>query len=290
MGGINVNNKNIRKIISIILFSIIILPSFAFADSEGNIKSKISEIVAIGSDLTTSQRSQVLKVFGFKNAEDVQIIEVTNQEEKQYLGEYIDSSMIGSRAISSVYLEKLKKGKGITVELYNITWVTEEMYKNAAITAGIEDARIVVASPFDVSGTSALTGIIKSFEDITGEKIDEEIKDLANQEMAVMGELKDAIGNKKTIELIVKVKKEILNKNYTLSSDMEETVKNMIKELKIELNSEQIQKVVDFLMKLSITNVDKDSILKNIKDIKIDTGMIRSILESIRDFFIKLFS
>lgn len=282
-------NKKIQGIISIILFVIILAPNFTFADAIGSVKPKDSGVVAIGADLTTDQRKQVLKIFGFDNSEDVEIIQVTNEEEKKYLGEYIDSSMIGSRAISSVYLEKLKKGKGISVELYNITWVSEEMYKNAAITAGIEDARIVVASPFDVSGTSALTGIMKSFEDITGKKIDEGVKDLANQEMAVMGELKDSIGNKKTIELIVKLKKEILDKDYTLSEDMEKAVEKLIKELKVELNGEQVQKVVDFLMKLSITNVDKESILQNIKDIKIDTGVIRSILESIVNFFRRLF-
>lgn len=283
------NRKNIQKIISLILFSIIILPNFVFADAEGSPQTLPSEVVAIGADLTSAQRSQVLKIFGFNNLEDVDIIEVTNQEEKEYLGEYIDSSMIGTRAISSVYLEKRKKGKGITVELYNITWVTEEMYKNAAITAGVKDARIVVASPFDVSGTSALTGIIKSFEDITGEKIDVEIKDLANQEMAIMGELKDSIGAKKTVELIVKVKQEILKNNYTMDIDIKETLESVIKELNIEISKEDIQSILNFLTKLSKTNIDKEGILESIKDIKIDTGIIKNILESILNFFKKLF-
>lgn len=279
------NKKNIQKIISLILFVIIIIPNFVFADA-----IDMNKVVALGADLTDDQRSKVLKIFGFNNMADVNIIQVTNQEEKEYLGEYIDSSMIGTRAISSVYLEKRKKGKGITVELYNITWVTEEMYKNAAITAGVEDAEIVVASPFDVSGTSALTGIIKSFEDVTGEKIDEERKDLANQEMAIMGELKDSIGAKKTIELLVKVKQEILKNDYTLDVDIKETVEKIIKELNVEISKEDIQKIIDFLSKLSTTNIDKDGILENIKDIKIDTGVIRSILESIFNFFRKLFA
>lgn len=284
------NNKNIQRVISLILFSIIILPNFVFADAVGSPKSSNSEVVALGADLTKDQRRQVLKIFGFNKDEDVDIIEVTNQEEKEYLGEYIDSSMIGTRAISSVYLEKRKEGKGITVELYNITWVTEEMYKNAAITAGVEDAKIVVASPFDVSGTSALTGIIKSFEDITGEKIGEERKDLANQEMAIMGELKDSIGAKKTVELIVKVKQEILKNDYKLDGEIKDAVEKVIKDLNIEIKKEDIQSIIDFLIKLSKTNIDKDGLLKNIKDIKIDTGAIRSILERILDFFRKLFS
>ena len=264
------------------LFVIIILPNFVFADSS-------NEVVALGADLTKEQRSKVLKIFGFNNEEDVDLIQVTNSDEKEYLGEYIDSSMIGTRAISSVYLEKLEKGKGISVELYNITWVTEEMYKNAAITAGVEDAKIVVASPFDVSGTSALTGIIKSFEDVTGEKIDVKRIDLANQEMAIMGILKDTIGSKKTIELIVKVKEEILKNDFTLDSDIQESVEKIIKDLNVEINKEDIQKIIDFLSKLAKTDMDKDGILKSIKDIKIDTGIIRSILESILNFFRKLF-
>ena len=281
------NNKIVKQIISIILFSIIIIPNLIFADSiDGENKSST---VCFGADLTDAQRSEVLKFFGFKNMDDVKIIEVTNEEEKQYLGEYIDSSKIGSRAISSAYVEKLKLGAGITVDLHNITWVTEEMYKNAAITAGIEDAKIIVASPFDVSGTSALTGIIKSFEDITGKRIQEEVKDLANQEMAIMGELKDTIGDKKTIEFIIKAKKEILKNDYSASGDIREAVEKIIKELNLDLNKDDIQKIIDFLTKLSKTNIDKEGILENIKSIKIESNFLKDIIEIIKAFFTKIF-
>ena len=281
------NNKRVNMIISIVLFSIIMIPTFIFADSIDS-ENKNSTL-CFGADLTDAQRSEVLKFFGFKNMDDIKIIEVTNQEERQYLGEYIDSSKIGSRAISSAYVEKLKLGAGITVDLHNITWVTEEMYKNAAITAGIEDAKIIVASPFDVSGTSALTGIIKSFEDITGKKIQEEIKDLANQEMAIMGELKDTIGDKKTIEFIVKAKKEILKNDYSGSGDIKEAVEKIIKELNLDLNKQDIQKIIDFLTKLSKTNIDKEGILENIKSIKIESNFLKDIIEIIKAFFTKIF-
>lgn len=281
------NTKRVNKIISIILFSIIIIPNLIFADSiDGENKSST---VCFGADLTDAQRSEVLKFFGFKNMDDVKIIEVTNKEEKQYLGEYIDSSKIGSRAISSAYVEKLEKGAGITVDLHNITWVTQAMYANAAITAGIEDAKIIVASPFDVSGTSALTGIIKSFEDITGKKIQEEVKDLANQEMAIMGELKDTIGDKKTIEFIIKAKKEILKNDYSSSGDIKQAVEKIIKELNLELNKDDIQKIIDFLTKLSKTNIDKEGILENIKSIKIESNFLKDIIEIIKAFFTKIF-
>ena len=57
---------------------------------------------------------------------------------------------------------------GITVETHNIDWVTGDMYRGALLTAGIYDANIIVAAPFDVSGTAALLGIYKAYEDITG--------------------------------------------------------------------------------------------------------------------------
>ncbi len=278
-------NRKIQKIISMILLTIIILPNFAFADS---ISDK-TKVVALGKDLNEEQRSLVLKIFGFDSSDEIDIIEVTNQEERQYLGEYIDSSKIGTRAISSVYLEKTKKGKGIDVELYNISWVSEEMYENAAITAGIEDAKIVVASPFDVSGTSGLTGIIKSFEDVTGKKIDEESKDLANQEMAVMGDLKDSLGNTKTIELIIKVKQEILNKDYSTDGSIKESVENIMKELNIELKEEDVQKLVDFLKKLSNAEIDKEGILNRIESINIESGFLRDLIDIIKAFFAKIF-
>ncbi len=81
----------------------------------------------------------MLNLFGAD--ENTKIIEVTNEEEREYLGEYIDEKLLGTRAISSVYVEKLPEGEGITVDTRNITWVTNDMYRNAIVTAGIKDAK-----------------------------------------------------------------------------------------------------------------------------------------------------
>ena len=83
---------------------------------------------------------------------------------------------IGKRTISSAYVELLEKGEGIEVDTHNITWVTREMYANALVTAGVENAKVIAAAPFKVSGTGALTGIMKAFEAVTGKELDEEAK------------------------------------------------------------------------------------------------------------------
>lgn len=53
------------------------------------------------------------------------------------------------------------------------------MYKNALATAGITDAKVLISAPFPVSGTGALTGIYKAYEDMTGVSLNDLAKNLA---------------------------------------------------------------------------------------------------------------
>lgn len=281
-------NKKIEKILIFVLLLAIIIPDFTFAQAKSSSLDK-KAVICFGENLTNKQKDEVLKIFNINNDEDVKTIKVTNEEEREYLGKYIDLEKIGTKAISSVYIEELGEGEGIIVNSHNITWVTDDMYKNALITAGINDAKIIVASPFEVSGTSALTGIMKAFEDISDEKIDNEVKDLANQEIAVMGELKDNIGDKKTIELIITLKKEVLKKGYEFSNDIEELVREIAKELEIELTNEEVDMIVDFLIKFSRTDIDKKSVLKNIKMLAKENEISFNIFDKIKSFFKGLF-
>ena len=57
------------------------------------------------------------------------------------------------------------------------------------------DAKLTVTAPFDVSGTAALTGVYKAYEDITGTKLDETAKAVSSQELATTAELAQAIGD-----------------------------------------------------------------------------------------------
>ena len=59
------------------------------------------------------------------------------------------------------------------------------MYANAMLTAGIEDAIVEVAAPKAVTGHSALVGIYKAYEVTTGETLDIERTDVANEELSV---------------------------------------------------------------------------------------------------------
>ena len=50
-------------------------------------------------------------------------------------------------------------------------------------TAGVEDVNVVVAGPFNVSGTAALVGALKAYSEMTGETVDEKVVDAAVDEI-----------------------------------------------------------------------------------------------------------
>ena len=159
----------------------------------------------IGADLTDDQIKTVYKTFGIERG-SVKELTVTNQDERQYLSGVISDAQIGTKSISCISIEVLAAGKGMTVNTSHITYCTSQMYISALATAGIMDAKISVAAPFDVSGTAALTGIYKAYEDITGTKLDETAKAVSSQELATTAELAQAIGDYDSVEIVNELK------------------------------------------------------------------------------------
>ncbi len=143
--------KALSLTLALVLLLALAVPAFAAEESR----------VVLGADLTEEQIKTVYKLFGVERG-SVEELFVTNAEERSWLQGLVDESVIGKNAISCVYVRLLGEGSGLSVETYNISWCTAEMYKNALVTAGVTDAKIVVAAPFEVSGTAALTGVYKA--------------------------------------------------------------------------------------------------------------------------------
>lgn len=224
-------------------------------------------IVTLGENLTEEQKTQLLGEMNV--SEDVQIITVSNQEEHQYLGNYISSAKIGTRAISSSRITLLESGAGITVKTNNIDWVSEGMYANALVTAGITDADIYVTAPFKVSGTGALTGIIKAYEITTEIEIPEEQKQVANEEMVKTAELGDRFGLDQATELMTRIKEEIAKNPVTTDTELRELITRVAKELGINLTDEELNGLV--------------SLFKRMKDLNIDWNQVQNQIGKIRD-------
>src|SRR5699024_6768603 len=108
-----------------------------------------------------------------------------------FIGGNPDSNMYSSAKITTK-----DNGHGVVVDVVNpenITEVTNEMYANALLTAGVENALIEVASPYKVTGHSALTGVYKAFN-VDGEALDKDRMEVANEELDVATDLAEDAG------------------------------------------------------------------------------------------------
>lgn len=177
-----------KKLICVLLAAIALfalcVPALAVNEGEAR--------VVVGADLSDDQILSVYGQFGLMRG-SVPELKVTNAEERDYLEGLVSDSIIGTRSISCIYIKVLGTNSGLSVSTNNISWCTEDMYKSALMTAGIYDAEVKVGAPFSVSGTAALTGIYKAYEDITGVKLDDEAKAAAADELVVTAELADAL-------------------------------------------------------------------------------------------------
>lgn len=269
---------------------ILFLTWFAFASVAFADAATGDELVTLGEDLNPQQREELLNEMEVSENE-LPVIEVTNEEEHQYLGDYIDASVIGTRALSSSKITILEPGSGIDVETNRITWVSEGMYANALITAGVEDADIYVTAPFDVSGTGALTGLIKAYEESMDEAIPEDQKQAANEELVKTAELGEEYGVEEATELMARIKEAIAEEDVETEEDLRALIQRLADELGMNLSESELDGLVSLFERIRGLNIDWnqvsnqiDSVRSNIGDfIESDSG--QSLLQSIIDFF-----
>lgn len=212
--------------------------------------------VVMGADLSSSQRDSVYNYFGIDEG-DITELKVTNDEEREYLEGKVSEDKIGTRSISCIYISLEDEDKGLDVKTHNINWCTEDMYVNALVTVGITDADVIVAAPFKVSGTAALTGIYKAYEDITGEKLDDKAKDVGTEELVITGELAEDIGSEEAAALVNELKKMINQLKDMTDDEVRNQITIIANQYNIQLNSDQIDRLLDLIRQMQTLDLDK---------------------------------
>ncbi|AQS57398.1 MAG: DUF1002 domain-containing protein [Novibacillus thermophilus] len=240
----------------------LLLPPAAFADAVVG-----ETVVTLGADLSSEQRQQLLDEMGV-DAESVQVLEVTNEEEHRYLGDYLSAATIGSRAISSAKITLTEEGSGINVDTNNISHISNSIYANAMVTAGVKDADVYVTAPFEVSGTAGLTGILKAFEAAMDEEISEEQKKVANEEMVKTSELGEKYGDEKIAELMMRLKEQLAENKPETREEMRQLVINVAGDLNINLSDSDVDLITDLLTRISELNIDWNQLGKQVDKIR----------------------
>ncbi|BBO00078.1 DUF1002 domain-containing protein [Sporolactobacillus terrae] len=288
--------KKISLLVACLMLAIgLFIPTKVFADAApGDV------VVTLGANLTADQKQSILNEMGV-DADTAQIITVNNSEEHQYLDNYLSKAQIGTRSISSSKITLGKSGSGLTASTHNITYVSKDMYINALATAGVKDADVYVTAPFPVSGTAALTGLIKAYETETGKKIPEQKKQVANEEVVTTAQLadKDGVGKEKAADLVTAIKNNLAQNKPQSREDVEQAVRDAAKQVNVTLSSADIQKLVDLFDKMRSMNINWGDVgsqmqqlqdkVKQLANSDQTKGFLAQVFQAIGDFFSSIF-
>ena len=235
----------------------------------------------IGANLTEEQIAAVYGNFGIERG-DVTELRVTNADERKYLEGYVDESIIGTNSISCVYIEVLKEGEGLEVTTSNINWCTSQMYVSALATAGITDAKIIVAAPFEVSGTAALTGVYLAYEDITGEELDETAKLVSTQELTLTAELAEQIGSYDSVEIVNELKLLLAETKNMTDEELRAEIVSIASDLGVTLTDTQINQLISLCR--SLEKLDPDQLKEKVESVQETIAKLGQAKEKVAGF------
>ena len=269
----------------ILLLALLVVPAVR-ADAEG------SAVLALGADLSASQRATVLSEMGITEAEAAayETIYITNDMEHQYLDESLGASVVGTHALSSVLLIPQESGAGLSVETHNVNFCTIAMYRNALLTAGVQDAK--VAAPSSISGTAALVGALKAYETYSGETVSEDAFSVATDELVLTGELMDELDSEQISDLIAYLKQQIAERGLDDPDKLSEVVRQASDEMDLKLTDEQVSQIVDLLLKLNKLDIDPGKLASQAKELydKLDSLGIDLDTEKVGNFITRFVS
>lgn len=310
--------KTILAIITMLFFSTILCGTV-----KQTVKADDLPVVCLGTSLTETQKNGTLKTLSepLKGA-SYQTITITGADLVKYLNPSGANFTTNSGVWSSAMIEKTASGNGINVHILdyqgrnNITTITSDQYKNAALTAGISDANIYVTSAVPIDGSGALAGVYAAYSK-TGENLNQSQVNAAQDEINTLSKItkenkdKDGYSDAQLNNAVAGAKQEMGKIGNNISnSQIHDIVNNQINinHLGDVINNNQKQQIINILIEVRDSGALKNhkfrdqadalskNIKKNAKDIfdKINTPENRNWFEqiwhSITSFFSHLFS
>ena len=310
--------KTISTFITLLFFGM-----FMCGTVTQTVKADELPVVCLGTSLTDSQRSGTLKTLSEPlNGSSYQTITITGEDLVKYLNPSGANFTTHSGVWSSAMIEKAGQGNGINVHILdyqgrnNITTITADQYKNAALPAGISDANIYVTSAVPIDGSGALAGVYAAYNK-TGENLNQNQVNAAQDEMNTLSKItkenKDKSGySDAQLNNAVAGAKQEMGKigNNVSDSQIHDIVNNQINinHLGDVINNNQKQQIINVLIEVRNSGALKnhkfkdqaDALSKNIKKNakgifdKINTPENRNWFEliwhNITSFFSNLFS
>ena len=249
--------------------------------------------VVYGGGLTNDQIQSTRDLFDIKDTNNVYETSVDANDLYTYLGIAGGST---SSLISSVMVQKKDSGTGVKVKIItedNITKITSNQYANAAITAGVSDVEIDVASVSKVTGESALTGVYKALE-ANGETLDLDRTQVAQDELETTNEIAENNADNSNFDsgrldqAMVEIKKELaeIKQNQGSAATAEQVelvVTDALKKFNLSdiISQDDINKLIEFAKKYQNTSaIDSQEVLKQLNKL---SGSLKNQLSGLLD-------
>ncbi len=258
--------------------------------------------VALGNGLTEAEQEQTLDKL--KVTEKLYNTFIVDGDDLVKYVTDIDSFTSDSKAYSSAYMVRTDEGSGVnvTIETPNtITSRTEANYRNAAITSGVYDADIRIASVRVMDGSGALAGIYKIYDEVDPAQTDEEEaertknREVAQEESSVVSEITEANQGEEDFSddnlavALADIKLELQKIREELAKMNETEGKERVKEVVVEqLNNQGLGDVINGDQINSLTNIMYDfsqaPIMNDTKITKQLTSLKDDLMENGADF------
>lgn len=307
--------KKFITLLTAMLLSVVAMISFTkpvLADDD-------TPVVTLGTSLTDSQKQGTLKTLTAPlNGGNYQTITVTGSDLVKYLNPSGDNFTTSSGVWSSAMIQKTSSGSGINVKILdyagknNITTITANQYKNAALTAGISDANIYVTSAIPIDGSGALAGVYAAYAK-NGNALNQKQVNAAQDEMNTLSGITQDNKNKKGYSdaqlnnAVAGAKNEMAKQGQNITdSQIRDIVNNQINinHLGDTINNNQKNQIVNLLIEIRDSGALKDGNFKQqasklssqiqngAKNIfnKFNTQENRNWLQNLWDQIVKFFS
>ena len=309
--------KKTIKILTAILFSAV--ATILVGQNNLVLADDDTPVVTLGTSLTDSQKDGTLKTLTAPlNGGNYQTITVTGSDLVRYLNPSGDNFTTSSGVWSSAMIQKTSSGSGINVKILdyngrnNITTITANQYKNAALTAGIIDANIYVTSAIPIDGSGALAGVYAAYAK-NGNALNQKQVNAAQDEMNTLSGITQDNKNKKGYSdaqlnnAVAGAKSEMAKQGQNISdSQIRDIVNNQINinHLGNTINNNQKNQIVNLLIEIRDSGALKSSDFKgqasklssqienSAKNIfnKFNTPENRSWLQQLWDSIVNFFS
>lgn len=224
------------------------------------------KVVTLGADLSEEQKQAILRYFGVEG-QNLQTLTITNQDEREHLGSYVPLEQIGTRTYSCAYVSPTNSG-GIQVKTANLSWVTSNMIAATLSTSGVVNCDVLAASPFEVSGTGALTGILMAYESAVGTTLDEAKKEVATQELITTTTIANNIGPVEATEIVNETKTQVIEGNVVSDNDIDVIINEVAAQEKVTLSEEDHALLSDLMQQIAQQQYDYDEMKETLDRIE----------------------